>query len=199
VPEGATLEMRGVDLGVTMEDYTGNVDFRSEAGSCFIRKLKGDLYARSQTGGMAVTEVTGKTDIYTASGTILAGRLLGAAELRTSVGSVELMEAGNPVKVRGDDADVVLGLSQQVPAGLDIKVSMGRIILNVDNTLALTVDASTRLLGKVRMRGLVPQVKQGGFERSSVLADLNGGGKTVRLRTAGGTISVVGREPLDTP
>ena len=67
----------------------------------------------------------------------------------------------------------------------------------MDRDLPLTVDAATRLLGKVRTRGLEPVVRRGAFNQSSLLADFNGGGEAVRLRTSWGNILLVGREPLD--
>jgi hypothetical protein len=84
-----------------------------------------------------------------------------------------------------------------MPKDIDLSTSAGTITLNVDRDLPLTVDAATRLLGKVRTRGLEPLIRRGSFNQSSLLADFNGGGEAVKLRTSWGNIVVVGREPLD--
>lgn len=196
VPAGRRLEVRTVTAGVSIEDYTGTVDLRGETGSYFLRSVRGDIEARTTSGSITVAEVHGRADLRTASGNLFAGHLRGPARLATSNGAVEVLQAHDAISIRGDDCDIVLGLAQPVPRDIDLVTSAGTITLNIDQNLPLTVDATTRLLGKVRTRGLDPLVRRGAFNASSLLADFNGGGETVRLRTKWGNIVLVGREPL---
>lgn len=197
VPAGRKLEVRTVAAGVVIEDYAGSVDIRGETGSYFVKSVSGDFSARTHSGSITVAEVGGRATLRTASGSILAGRLRGAAKLSTANGAIEVQQAYDSLKIRGSDAEIVLGLAEPLPKSIDLETSAGSITLNVDRNLPLTVDAATRLLGKVRTRGLQPVVKRGAFNESSLLADFNGGGEAVRLRTSWGNIVVVGREPLD--
>ena len=199
VPEGKSLEVRNVEAGVTLpEHFRGDVDLRSHSGSFFAGTVDGDLTARTQTGSITVKEVTGRSVLRSDTGLVLAGRLRGPAELRSSTGGVEVQHAFDKLKIRGDTADIFLGLSAPLPTLIDLATSTGEIALGVDDNVAFTADASTRFLGRVRMRGLEPQVRRGGPGNSSMLADFGGGGGPVaKLRTSGGAVSLVGRAPLE--
>lgn len=197
VPAGRKLEVRTVAAGVMIEAYDGSVDIRGETGSYFVQSVSGDLSARTHSGSITVGQVGGRATLRTTSGNILAGHLRGAAKLTTANGAIEVQQAYDALKIRGSDAEIVLGLAEPLPKSIDLETSAGSITLNVDRNLPLTVDAATRLLGKVRTRGLQPVVRRGAFNESSLLADFNGGGEAVRLRTSWGNIVVVGREPLD--
>ena len=198
VPPGTALKINNQAAGVTLADgFSGNVEIRSEGGSVFAQSVRGDFIARTGTGSITVSEVTGRSELRSDSGLLLAGKLHGAADLRTSTGSVEVQHAYDDLKIRGDQAEIVLGLSAPLPKSMDLRTSAGAITVNVDENLPLSIDASTGLLGKVKVRGLEPVVKKGEVNASSLLADLNGGGPVARVRTSGGSIAVVGRAPLD--
>ncbi len=196
IPAGVNLILRGVETGVTIQAFQGDVDLRTEAGSYFVKSVSGDFYARTFAGGVTVGEVGGSSDVRSEGGTILAGRLRGPAKLGTSNGSIEVQQAYDSLRMRGDDSDLILGISRPVPKSMDIATSVGRIIVNVDTDVPVTVDASSAPLGSVKARGLEAEVRKGGVGASRLLADLLGGGETMRLRTSGGTIQLVGREPL---
>jgi hypothetical protein len=197
VPEGRRLEIRTVAAGVTIEQHSGPVDIRNETGSSFLGTIAGDLSVRATGGSITVQDARGRADLRTATGNIFVGHLRGPSRLRTSNGSVEVLQAHDSISVEGDDCDILLSLSAPVPPDIALRTSAGTITLNIDRNLPLTVDATTRLLGKVRARGIEPVVRSGGFNASSLLADLNGGGERVNLRTKWGNIVLVGRDPLD--
>lgn len=197
VPAGTKLEVRSVAAGVVVGDYRGSLDFRGEGGSFFVNSVQGDFSARTTSGSITVGQVSGRANLWTGSGSILAGKLLGPAKIFSSNGAIEIQQARDTLKVDGDDAEIILGLSMPLPKSIALATSAGSITLQMDRNLPLTVDAATRLLGKVRIRGLDPVVRRGSFNQSSLLADFNGGGEAVRLRTSWGNIVLVGREPLD--
>lgn len=197
VPAGLKLEVRTVAAGVIADDYPGSVDIRGDTGSYFVKSVGGDFSAKTNGGSITVGEISGRADLHTASGSILTGRLRGPAKLSTANGTIEVQQAYDSIEIRGDDAGIILGLSNPLPKSIDLSTSAGSITLNVDRNVPLTVDAATRLLGKVRTRGLEPLIRRGAFNQSSLLADFNGGGEAVRLRTNWGSIELVGREPLD--
>lgn len=197
IPAGLNLILRGVETGVTIQAFQGNVDLRTDSGSYYVKSVSGDFFARTFGGGVTIGEVGGSSDIRSEAGTILAGRLRGPARLGTSNGSIEVQQAYDTLRMRGDDSDLILGVSLPVPKALDIATSVGRIIVNVDKNVPLSVDASAAPLGAVKVRGLATEVKKGGVGESRLQADLLGGGETVRLRTSGGTIQLVGREALN--
>lgn len=197
VPAGVKLEVRSVAAGVMVGHYRGALDLRGEGGSFFVESVDGDFIGRTTTGSITLGEASGSIDLRTGSGSIFTGKLRGPAKLRSANGDIEVQQAFDTLKIDADDSAIQLGLSQPLPKDIDLRTSAGSITLNVDRDLPLTVDAATRLLGKVRTRGLEPLIRRGSFNQSSLLADFNGGGEAVKLRTSWGNILVVGREPLD--
>ena len=197
VPAGVKLEVRSVAAGVMIGDYRGAIDLRAEGGSLFVDSVDGDLIAKTTSGSITVGEISGSADLRTASGSILTGKLRGPAKLRTANGDIEVQQAFETLSIEADDSEIILGVASPLPKKIDLQTSAGMITVNVDRNLPLTVDAATRLLGKVRTRGLEPTIRRGSFNESSLLADFNGGGGAVKLRTSWGNIVVVGREPLD--
>lgn len=198
VPEGARLEVRGVDTGVMIEqDYVGDLELRTDNGTYFVRSVSGGFKASTGGGSITVGAVGGSADVFSRSGAILAGRLHGEARLATSNGSIEVMQALDRLRLTGHDADLRLGLMAPMPKDVEVKTSAGRIVVTVDTDVATTIDASARVLGSVRMRNLPAVVRKGGTGRSSLVADVNGGGDVVRLRTRGGEIVLVGRAPME--
>lgn len=199
VPAGLNLRVRNVGAGLKIEDdYAGNIDLRTETGSVYVKKIDGDLVARTGTGSITVAEVTGRSELRSDSGLVLAGRLVGPANLKTSVGSVEVHQAEDALKVRGDHADIILGLSSPAPKTVDLATGAGAITLNIDQTLPVTVDAATWLVASVRMRNLEPSlIKKGEAGGSTFVADFNGGGPVLKVRTDGGSVLLVGRAPMD--
>lgn len=197
LPAGLDLRVRGVATGVAFpEAFRGDVNLRSEGGSVFADRIEGDFIARTGTGSITVSEVTGRSELRSDTGLVLAGRLHGRAELRTLNGSVEVQHAHDHLTMRGADADLVLGVSEPLPKSLDLQTSAGRIWVNIDRNAALSVDAVSRMLGKVRVRGLDIATDDDAPLRSSLVGDLNGGGPSLRVRTTGGQIMLVGREPI---
>jgi len=198
MPAGLDLVVRSVAAGVSIPDiFHGNVELRSEGGSVFAGRIEGDFKARTSTGSITVTEVTGRSELRSDTGLVLAGRLHGPAELRTLNGSIEVQHVHDRLKMRGADADLVLNVSAPVLESLDLEISAGRIWINIDRDVALSVDAVSHLLGSVRVRGLPLEENEVTAQRSSLIAVLNGGGPTLRARTYGGQIALVGRDPIE--
>jgi len=110
---------------------------------------------------------------------------------------IEVQRVRGSLEVVGSDATILVGLCAPLAPGLELRTSSGFITLNVDRTLPFSIDASAGLLGKVRSRGMEPVARSGGLNESSLVADFNGGGERVRVRTGGAPVELIGREPLD--
>jgi hypothetical protein len=202
VPRGTRLRVRSEAAGVAVRgNFAGAIEVRSENGAFYGEKLGGDLIGRSRGGGFTVQEIGGRAELRTDTGLILVGRLRGPAELRTANGGVEVQRAEARLMVRGADADFVIGVVGPRPAEYDLRTSAGFIRLDIDRDAALTLEADPGTLGKVRTRGLEfvrldggEVLPEGNYPR--LRAAVNGGGALARVRASGGTIALVGRDPL---
>ena len=197
MPAGLALRVRTVSAGVSVGDFDGSVEVDGDSGSYFFKSVRGDLRAVTHGGGITLAEVSGRTDIETTSGNIFAGTLGGSSRLATANGSIEVQRVRGRLEVEGKNATILVGLCAPLAPGLELRTSAGFVTLNIDRTLPFSIDASTMLLGEVRARGLEPVVRRGGLNESALVADFNGGGERVRVRTGGATVELIGREPLD--
>ncbi len=197
MPAGTALQVRTVAAGVSVGDFDGSVDLEGDSGSFFFKRVRGDVRAKTRGGSITLADVSGRVDLKTVNGNIFAGTLNGPSTLETSNGSIEVQRFRDRLKMAGKDAALLVGLCAPLPPGLELSTSAGIVTLQIDRTLPFTIDASTLLLGKVRSRGLEPLVRRGGFNESALVADFNGGGERVRVRTGGATVELIGREPLD--
>ena len=196
LPRGVPLVVRGVSAGVKLPgDHVGALDVESDGGSFTATKVDGDVRVRLRSGSITINEVRGRSELHSDTGLVLAGHLRGPAELSTLNGSVEVLQAYDELKVRGSDALVLIGVSAPAPKAMDLRIASGELRLNVDRDLGLSLDANASWLGRVKLRGLEPEIRKGGIERSTLRADLAGGGPVARLRTGGANIVFVGRAP----
>jgi hypothetical protein len=198
IPAGLKLYVRSVAAGVTFPgEFRGSVNLRTDGGSIFTNRIEGDFFARTGTGSITVSEVTGRSELRSDTGLVLAGWLHGPAELRTLNGSIEVQHAHHELVMQGADSELVLGISEPPPKSIDLRTSAGRIWVNIDHDLALSVDAVSRLLGNVRARGLdLVSDDAGSLLRTALTGDWNGGGPLLRARTTGGEILLIGRDPI---
>src|SRR5690606_2549511 len=113
-----------------------DVEIRSEGGSIFADKVNGNVVARTRTGSITIAEVSGSSNLRSESGLVLAGHLHGPAHLRTSVGSVEVLRAYETLNVRGENAEIYVGISEPLPKSVDVQTSAGVITLNIDRNVA---------------------------------------------------------------
>jgi hypothetical protein len=176
VPWKVTADARTGDGSMTAEDLVGAVVLNSGDGSIRARRVEGDLRVRTGDGSIAVADAVGRVEADSGDGSIeLAGRLE-ALDVRTGDGSVRL--------------DVFDGSAMR--SDWSVNTGDGSISVRLPRNLDAEIDAHTGD-GGVHASGPSVSAERGDDReenRDSLRARIGKGGRTLRLRSGDGSISI---------
>lgn len=165
---GADAEVRTGSGSIHVDGVAGTARVDTGSGSVRAAAIGAGLHASTGSGDIDAT-LTGKGDVQTStgSGSIRLRGVVGALTASTGSGDVEV--AGTPTgkwKVSTASGSVAVAVPSETGFNLDVRTSSGS--LNLD----------------------VPLTTQGRFDRRHVQGAVRGGGPTLELSAASGSISV---------
>lgn len=205
VPANFNARLATAGGGIEVDDLTGDVKSHTSGGGLHFARLHGPLNGDTSGGGIHVIGCEGKVKINTSGGGIEVAGGSGTLQGDTSGGSVTVKKFSGPVhvetsgggitisgatgKIEGStsggsiNADLVTPISDTVK----LETSGGGITLRVPGDATFDLDAETSA-GKVHSEFQVAGAPK--KERDHLKGSVNGGGKTVWLRTSAGSIHV---------
>jgi DUF4097 and DUF4098 domain-containing protein YvlB len=168
-----------------------------------------DLHARSGDGSVNVEGITGRIDVFTGDGSIHGSRLAGELKLATGDGSIRLSEASGKVDAQTGDGSVDVegaltgvivhtgdGTVRLVAiAGSDptddwsISTGDGSVTLDVPDAFNADLDARTGD-GRIAVEDLAVAGVTGKMSKNNLRGQLGSGGRSVRIRTGDGSITL---------
>jgi DUF4097 and DUF4098 domain-containing protein YvlB len=173
LPASSNVSARSGDGSIDIEKVNGKVQLRSGDGSINGRMLAGDVSAHTGDGSITLADVNGDLSVDTGDGRIALGGKLTSVLARSGDGSV-VIEA-EPGSTAEADWDVTTG--------------DGSITLAVPDGFGAELDAHTGD-GGIRMEDITLSNVSGKIGRNSVRGRLGGGGRSVRVRTGDGSITL---------
>lgn len=195
-PVASNVRIKGVQIRTVIEQIDGDLSLRADGGSIHARRVGGKVDARLLGGQLLLSSVQGAIDVNIGNGVVLIGSASGPVHVASQGGSVEIQQAAGSVDIRGDALDVLLGLANPRSGDASVKTTAGSIVLKIEQTANVCIDAAAPWLGEVNARGLELDVLSGSSGSSRLKARLNEGDSRVKLRASGGKVSIVGVEPL---
>ena len=153
---------------IEMNGCNGPIEIETSGGEITVAESNGTLHARTSGGGIEVRNFTGDTEVKTSGGDLalqkIGGRIIG----KTSGGAISASVAGstvNEIKLETSGGGIDLALPASATVDINAETSAGSVSSNLPLTL-ISADQD-HLRGK-----------------------LNGGGKSVLLRTSAGNINI---------
>jgi hypothetical protein len=129
--------------------------------------------------------VHGRVDARTGSGDIEARHLDGPVELRADRGEIQLRDVRGPVHATAESGAIYASFVAD-PAG-DLETQRGSIEVSLPASARARIEAQTGR-GEVALgKGVAPD---GARQPGKVVALVNGGGETLRVYTAHGSLRV---------
>jgi len=204
VPKKFETDLRTDGGDVTISEVTGNTTVKTSGGKLGLNHLEGNLTANTSGGSIEVEDCRGPIKIETSGGDITVADGTGTLEARTSGGRIEVRNfSGNTeVKTSGGNLNLqriagkLIGktsggsIQASIPADVvgDVKLqtSAGNIDVSLSATATVDIDARTSV-GKIFSR-LQFETSDGDSEH--LRGKLNGGGKSVKLETSVGNITI---------
>ena len=197
----ARLKTGGGDIDVV--DLSGEVRADTGGGGLSFARLNGPLHGETGGGGVKVVGCESALTLRTGGGGIEVAGSSGSLDGRTGGGSVSVREFQGPVrvgtggggltieKVQGAvDASTGGGtisavLASEVADTVELSTGGGGISVSVPATAAFNLDAKTSGGG---VSSELPVAVVGKIEPGRLQGPVNGGGKTLQLRSGGGGI-----------
>ena len=204
IPKKFEVGLRTSGGAISVSDIVGDLKANTSGGRMTFARLEGVLDAQTSGGAIEVQECKGPIDIETSGGRIKVadgkGRLKahtsgGGVEVRNFSGDTEVGTSGGGLNLEKISGKVVGktsggGIKASIPGAVlgDVKLetSAGNIDLSVPANAALTFDARTSV-GEVVSRLPIQATEA---DREKLRGTLNGGGKSVRLETSVGNITI---------
>jgi hypothetical protein len=203
VPARFSAQLRTGGGGIDVVDLTGEVRADTGGGTLSFTRLTGTLRGETGGGGVKAAACDGTLTLRTGGGVIEVNRSSGALDGTTGGGSVTVREFQGPAHVRtgggGLTIEKVQGivdgstgggsisavLPSEVSGPVKLSTGGGGITVGVPSTAAFDLDARTSG-GSVSTD--LPVTVVGKVEHGRLQGPVNGGGKTVELRSGGGGI-----------
>jgi len=204
VPTQCQVTSRTGSGSQTIGDVDGPVDASTGSGSVRLGSIGGRVEASSGSGSIEAVAVRGEFRAHAGSGSINAREVRGPIDVSTGSGDIEVTQSG-PGDVRASTGSGSVRLdgiqgslhvrtasgSQTVtgtPTGTwDLSCASGSITLRLPATVAFDLDAESHS-GSIDSRH--PITMTGKVDRHSLRGQVRGGGPTVRLSAASGSIRI---------
>jgi len=175
-PANANVAARSGDGAIDIERIAGRFDLKSGDGSIHARDVHGDVKAQTGDGSIKVEGVDGALDVDTGDGSVVASGTMTSVRVHSGDGTITIRaDAGSAAK---SDWDITTGdgsITVELPDGfngeLDAHTGDGRI--HVDNVTLSNVT--------------------GPIDKNTVKGTLGTGGRSVRVRTGDGSITLTSR------
>jgi hypothetical protein len=204
VPKRFETDLHTEGGNVSAGELTGNATVKTSGGNLAFKHLEGTLTANTSGGSIAVEDCRGPIDIETSGGDITVADGTGTLDAKTSGGRIDVRNFSGDTEVRTSGGNLTLqritgkiigqtsggsiraSIPDAVIGDVRLETSAGNIDVSLPATGTVDIDASTSV-GEVFSR--LP-LETSNVDREHLRGKLNGGGKSVKLQTSAGNITI---------
>jgi hypothetical protein len=204
VPRNFNSELRTGGGTIIGAELTGTMSADTSGGKLKFTHLRGPTGATTSGGSIELNGCEGAVKVDTSGGRIESIDGSGSLEARTSGGSIVVRNFAGDTKVetsggrlafdningkitgRSSGGSITARLKSPVPGDVDLETSAGSIEVTVPPDAGLDVEAETssgRVTSDLPFVGIRT-------DRDSMKGKINGGGKSLLLRSGAGSISI---------
>lgn len=169
----------------------GPLDARTSGGSIRLDGCDGALMVKTSGGEIKAQDGGGSLDAKTSGGSISVHDFKGDTVVKTSGGQLTFENVGGKMIGQTSGGSITAALVSPLPGEVDLASSAGSIVLSVPTDAACNVQAHTSV-GTVSSDLPFMTTR---CERDELKGALNGGGKSINLRSSAGSISIRASTP----
>ncbi len=174
---------------INLGEVGGVTSATTAAGSISVGKAKATLTAKTSGGSIEVGECAGPAELQTAAGSVRVKSSQARLDANTSGGSITIDDARDTVLARTAAGGISASFSAQPHEDCRLTTAGGSIELRLADKLAFDIEARTSG-GEVRTELPIVTTVVGRQQAGVLQGKLNGGGKTLLLKTSAGDISL---------
>jgi len=171
--------------GLRFANLRGPLDGETSGGSIRVSDCEGALHIDTSGGGIDVSGGSGSLRGHTSGGSVRVKAFRGDTRVETSGGGVTIEHVIGRVEGSTSGGSVSAELPSPLPGDVRLSTSGGGVTVTVPADAAFDLDAST---SAGRVTSDLPVTVVGKVARDSLRGTVNGGGKSVVLRTSAGSI-----------
>jgi len=172
---------------ITVTGLQGNTRVNTSGGTIRMTDLNGTIQANTSGGSIRLSQCHGGTIAYTSGGSIKAEKGSGELKLKTSGGSITVNDHDGNVTGKTSGGSITVTMLAQPTAPCTLATSGGSVTAFLPADVAVDIDAATSG-GKVYSD--FPDAQPNPEKRTRLVAPINGGGPTLRLKTSGGNVRI---------
>ena len=189
MPKDADLQIETTDGSVEVTSVNGNITIHTKDGSVKGAQLMGKVEVKTTDGSITVDTLTGESKLHSGDGSITVAHFDGKCEASTVDGSIHVGGRFDLLDVKSMDGSLTAKVEagSKMAVAWDIRTVDGSIELALPQDFQANLDAST-VDGHIAL-GL-PVSVQGNIGKTAVRGTMNGGGPTLTLHTADGSIRI---------
>src|SRR3954454_3710839 len=209
VPKSFNSELRTGGGRIMVSEITGTMSADTSGGKLKFTHLKGPTGATTSGGSIELngcdgplkvdtsggrieaTDGTGSLDARTSGGSIVVRNFAGDTKVETSGGRLSFENVNGKIFGRTSGGSITAKLKSPVPGDVNLETSAGAIELMVPADAGLDIEAeasSGRVTSELPFMGTRT-------DRESMKGKINGGGKSVVLRSGAGIIAIKPSSP----
>jgi hypothetical protein len=204
VPKRFETDLDTQDGSIAASTITGNVTAKTSGGKLAFKHLEGTLTAdtsgasieiedcrgliKIETSGRDITvaDGTGTLDAKTSGGRIEVRNFSGDTGVSTSGGNLSLQRITGKIDGKTSGGSIRASIPDAVAGDVRLETSAGNIDISLPATATVDIDASTSV-GEIFSR--LP-LETSDVDKEHLRGKLNGGGKSVKLETSAGNITI---------
>jgi hypothetical protein len=171
--------------GLRFTRVRGPLDGETSGGGIHVSDCAGDLKIHTSGGGIDVSGGSGTLDGHTSGGSVTVKAFKGDAHVGTSGGGLTVENVVGQVEGSTSGGSVSAVLPSPLAGDVKLSTSAGGVTLVVPADAAFDLDTATTA-GQVSSD--LPVTVVGKVERDHLVGTVNGGGKSVVLRSSAGSI-----------
>jgi Toastrack DUF4097 len=193
--EGGDVIAGEISGNVTVKTSGGKLAFKhlegtltgnTSGGSIAVEDCRGPIEIETSGGDITVAEATGTLDAKTSGGRIDVRNFSGDTEIRTSGGNLSLQRITGKIIGKTSGGSIRASIPDAVVGDVRLQTSAGNIDVSLPATATVDIDARTSG-GEIFSR--LP-LETSDVDREHLRGKLNGGGKSVKLETSVGNITI---------
>ena len=204
VPKKFEIDLHTGSGDVALAEIVGNATVKTSGGKLAFRHLEGNLSANTSGGSINVEDCRGPIKVETSGGDIIVADGTGTLNARTSGGRIEVQNFSGDTEVHTSGGNLNLqritgklvgktsggsinaSIAADVAGDVNLQTSAGNIDVSLSTTASVDIDAKTSI-GEIFSR--LP-LEASDLKSEHLRGKLNGGGKSVKLQTSVGNITL---------
>ncbi len=171
--------------GLRFANLRGPLDGGTSGGGIHVRDCAGYLKVRTSGGGIDMSGGSGSLVGHTSGGSVVVKAFKGDTRVDTRGGGVTIENVVGRVEGSTSGGSVSAVLPSPLAGDVRLSTSAGEVTVVVPEDAAFDLDAST---SSGRVSSDLPVAVVGKVERDHLAGTVNGGGKSVVLRSSAGSI-----------